>query len=416
MEPQYPTGSFRQNRFLFGLFLYAVLQFVVAVFVAVPSDGRSEFLLKFFRRMVVDPFQVGLMLGLPAVALTFFPHWRIRWAWIGLAGSLELWRIITQWDPAFIGLVSSAGGYSAIVGVLLLIYLLIRREQQRVQIIAASCHALTLPFLYLGSSLLMQSYVLSAPVYDMYYYVADLALGPSWGFTFTALSKTQFWFYTLGYLTYFSLSHVMAITAALWFCLRRGPNPNVLFIACALVGNLGYVVFPAVGPQSFFQHLFPFQPPPPLAPHLMEFPLPDPRTAMPSLHMLWSYAIWVGSLAFPSAVRKVAFVYFLSMPIIAFLGPHYTVDLVVALAMAPPLHWLCLRPYLKGPKATFDLYCGLCALASLAYVALMIQGYSLWSVWPWILQISTVILLLACIYLSNRLHQRSLDSYFDDKN
>ena len=394
------------DKLIFCIFCIAVVQLVFGLAFTVPTNQLPQFLEQMVVKTTQDPFQIGLFLGLFPVAALFLPSGWKRSGFVLTSLTLELLIIAISWQPAFIGVITRAGGLSAVLSVALLLILMVRRPQERRRILLGLCHGLTLPLLYAGSSVVMRVYVFSGSVYDMYYYLADLHLGPPLGFTISALATRQFWFYTAGYLIYFSLSHLMALVAGLWFHHRKGPNPNIFFIACALLGNVGYTQFPGVGPKNFFQHLFPFDPPAPLAPHVMDFPEAR-RSAMPSLHVMWSYAVWMGAVGLRLVFRRLALVYLLCMQVCAFLGPHYTVDIIAALGFAPAVHWWCRREKTRTVK---DLGYPVCFLATLGYLGLLVWGSSVWIVWPWLLQGSSLLLLASSVYLSRRLYRRSLET------
>jgi hypothetical protein len=402
-----PSG----NLTIVVLFLLASLQLLVGFVIQAQTVGAMPLLQGILTKMSTDPFHLGLMLGFWFVSLPLLTSSRSRHLVIALSLATELLRLALKWHPAFIGVISSWGGISGLVGILVILVTGLTQRKQRSQAALAFCHAATVPIFYLGSSLLAQKLVFSGPVYDMYYYVADLQLGPPWGFTLTALTQRSFLFYTAGFLVYFFLSHLMAIASALWFWHRRGPNPILYYVTVASVGHLGYTQTAGVGPQNFFQHLFPHNPPSPLPPHVMDFPLHARRSAMPSLHMLWSYSIWAGALGAPVLFRYVSLAFVLSMPIATFLGPHYTVDILVSLGLAAPLHWVWIRHWTPR-QSWLDWMCLTCLGCSVAYLIWILRGYSIWSVWPLTLQIPSLALLATCIYASSRIGKLTQAHYF----
>ncbi|ODT64511.1 hypothetical protein ABS71_13190 [bacterium SCN 62-11] len=249
----------------------------------------------------------------------------------------------------------------------------------------------------------------SSLTYDLFYYAADLRLGPPWCFEVVSWTHQSFLFYTFGYLAYFLLSHTMSLIAAWWVLSPRGPNPILYFMACAMIsGGLGYWICPGVGPEIVFGKSFPFDPPRVDAPMMLEVPGGPPRNTMPSLHLLWAYSIWVSVEGRHRLLRLAGLAYLTFMPLVAFLGRHYLVDYVVALSLATAVHVLVLKLSLPGNTDNKLLaWAAASFCCAPAYLFLLLSGSSVWLVWPWLLQgftaISVGLAIVSSLYLSRQL-------------
>jgi len=383
-------GTGRTFSLSLGLFLLAYL------LVSPPAQFAAAFL--------SNPFFSGLMCGFVIVAVSVCPTRQEKWLVALVCLSVEAFRIFRDWTPAFIGLFTVSGSRAALPAMIHIILSGLARPKLRPALIRGVAQASCLPLLYCAGDLLIQgSNSVTGKTYDLYYYAADLTLGPAWCFHVVAWTHQSFLFYTLGYLAYFVLSHVMAITAAWWAFRPQGPNPILYFLACAIVsGGLGYWACAGVGPEVVFQSNFPLNPPAPIAPVLLEVPGGYPRNTMPSLHLLWAYSVWICLIGRGSILRGVGLIYLIGMPLVAFLGRHYLVDFVVALSLAPGIHLLVLR--LSNSRVAISAQLWASAAASLAmapaYLFLLIKGSSVWAVWPWLLSSATLMALALSIYSS----------------
>lgn len=395
----------KPDRTILGLFALGLLLFVAAM---IWGPGLSTLL----RQFEFGPFFSGLTLGIPVLAVGLCPN-RREAAWLALAClGVEIWRILSQWNPAFVGILTVTGARAAVVAGLHLVVSAWLRPQLRGRVLLALAHGLTLPLLYAGSAGLQKTSSQTETItYDLFYYAADLRLGPPWCFQVFGWSQTNFGFYTLGNLAYFSLSHAMGVAAALWFLRPRGVNPNLLFIASALFGMLGYALAPGVGPKVVFQGMFPMNPPPMDTPQsIVAYPGP-PRNTMPSLHLLWAYSCWLALCSQGRRLELIGLVYLMVMPVVAFLGSHYLVDYLATLPAAAAVHlcaqWLVLRapvnPLLQRLAAAGALLCP-------AYVVLLVLGAPLWLVEPWMLQSASLVVLLVSIASARLLRRYAINA------
>lgn len=357
-----------------------------------------------------NPFFSGLSCGFVLVAVALCPTRRERFLLAAACLGVEAMRIYTHWTPAFVGLLTVTGTRAAAVALAHLVLSGGLRPALRPLLLRAVAQSACLPLLYTTGNILMTRDA-STPgmTYDLFYYAADLKLGPPWCFQVVAWTHQSFLFYTLGHLAYFFLSHVMALVAAWWVLSPRGPNPILYFAVCALLtGVLGYWICPGVGPEVVFGTLFPFNPPPVDAPMLLEVPGGHPRNTMPSLHLLWAYSVWISLSGRQRALSRAGLVYLVTMPLVAFLGRHFLVDYVVALGLASGLHLLVHK--LSAPAAPIDPKLQLSSLGALlcapAYLFLLVSASSIWKVWPWVLQLATMTTLALAFASSFYLHQR----------
>ncbi|MFN8609275.1 MAG: hypothetical protein U0931_17185 [Vulcanimicrobiota bacterium] len=351
------------------------------------------------------PFFSGLTLGVAVVAVGLCPG-RQEAVILALAClAVEVQRIFSQWNPAFVGVVTVTGARAAVVGGLHLLLSAGLRPQLRRRNLVGLAHALTLPLLYAGSAGLQKNASSAETLtYDLFYYAADLRLGPPWCFRVFSWTHLSFAFYTFGYLAYFSLSHFMGVSAAIWYLRPRGLNPNLYFSAGALFGVLGYGLAPGVGPQVTFQKLYPFDPPPMDAPQLiLAYPGP-PRNTMPSLHLFWAYSCWVCLSTQGFWLEAIGLAYLLTMPLVAFLGSHYLVDYLATLPATAPVHLAVLWLSCRVPPDPTLRYLALAAgLFAPAYLALLVVGSPFWLVDPWMLKLASLAALILTVGASRRL-------------
>ena len=355
-----------------------------------------------------SPFLCGLWFGLAVVGMGLCPGPKERGFLVFLCAGSEALRVYQDWQPAFIGVLAFTGPRCALVALVHGLISAIFRPHLRRRLRLGLAHSLTLPFLYLAGDTLLSLYAKKAGLtYDLFYYAADLTLGPPWCFQVVSWTHQSFAFYVLGNLAYFFLSHIMAFTSAIWILRPKGPNPNLYFFVCAVIcGNVGYLLMSGVGPEVVFQGRFPFDPPTSVPLQMILVPANYPRNTMPSLHLLWAYSIWIALAVQGAYWFRASLTYLVVMPVVAFLGRHYLVDYIPSLCVAPALHLgVIALTYRNRPPL---LLAGMAALGLIfapAYFCFVVFGSSIWQVWPWLLKMCTVGLAVLAVFSGCRLKQ-----------
>jgi hypothetical protein len=148
-----------------------------------------------------------------------------------------------------------------------------------------------------------------------------------------------------GFLIYTGLPLFAAVEYGLQ-CKYAKSSATVLrvFLLIALVGSAIYFVFPAVGPKYFLRELFPNRMPGIEYVATSLTPVdPAYRNAMPSLHMAWAMALWLGARDLPLLARGgYAFLALGTALTTLGFGEHYAIDLVVAVPFALAAHAVCI--------------------------------------------------------------------------
>ncbi|MET7769418.1 phosphatase PAP2 family protein [Nocardia sp. NPDC005366] len=202
-------------------------------------------------------------------------------------------------------------------------------------------------------------------VLDPYVELADRALGsPAWvvGHALDVAGPVP-----LGVVrwVYFELP-VAAIVVAAWQLrhVTSGPWPRHhlvrTFLVLGLIGPIGYVLFPVVGPVLAFgswghgmelADVWPnLVPPLPTSVESMPFDAITPRNCMPSLHTAWALALFIHSRRGPLWIRwGGAFWLVCTLTATLGLGAHYGVDLVAGAALC-----LTVESALRDPDRGWD--------------------------------------------------------------
>ena len=147
---------------------------------------------------------------------------------------------------------------------------------------------------------------------------------------------------------------------------------NVAAVILAIsAGCIGYFILPAVGPRSFYGHLWPFTPLHGMDTGTQSYFAPDiVRNCMPSLHTAWVMAAWLAARRFSTGCF-LFFSFIAAATLIATLGlgEHYLVDLVVAIPYTAAL-WIGFD-HSVTLKAKLPVIALCCALVILWFAGLM---------------------------------------------
>ena len=238
--------------------------------------------------------------------------------------------------------------------------------------------------------------------YDLYYYAADVCLGPPVCFLACDMFSHNLALSDFFSLLYNALGQMMSLCAVCWFFRPVGSNPNWYVLAVGLAGACGYMVFPGIGPALTFSEIFPVPPLQAPVPRLIFPPGNIVRNTMPSLHVLWAYSIWYSLKGQSLPLAYLGLFYVIAMPVAAFGGSHYLVDYLPSLAFAPSLHYLVDRATGHSPPIRPWAAWGLCVAAALGFglCPLVIAGYSVWSVHPLLLKAYSGLCLFMSVGLS----------------
>lgn len=375
--------------------------------VAALGQGQLRVLLGLWRYLFTNPFfcglcwiPVGLVLGLLGA----------RQRKVMLIAFLSMEMLLLQrnlawgWLPALL----RAGVGAGLLGYATLLVGWIRHRESRWAL--ALGHALALLWLF---AVQQQVFFVNwrthsdSATYDLFFYAADVQLGPPLCCLVPAWFNSDPRLYQCGLLVYSILGQMMAVCAVVWFFRPTGSNPNLYFFAAGALGLVGYFSFSGIGPALTFAEVFPSAPVQVPTPEVIFPPGKIPRNTMPSMHVMWAYSVWFSLKNQGNHLARLGLAYLVLMPWCSFLGSHYLVDYLVSLAMAPAIHSGVDGFTRVGPACSRRLVGAMAvsALLGLGLCPLIIQGVAVWRVWPWLLMAWCWLCLLLCLVLSIRLQQ-----------
>nr|WP_281179521.1 phosphatase PAP2 family protein [Nocardia inohanensis] len=267
-------------------------------------------------------------------------------------------------------------------------------SQRRTALHAIAFGVLLIMASKLADTWLMVSIVNGPQVLDQYVQLADRALGePAWvvGRVLEALGPIPS---NVLHVVYIQLP-VAAVVIAAWQLrhVTTGPWPrhNLLrtFLVLGVIGPLGYVLFPVVGPVFAYGPLghglqvgdWPDVLPALTAPRPMPFDTVTARNCMPSMHTAWATALFIHSRIGPRWLRW-AGTFWLIGTLLATLGfgYHYGADLVAGAVLCMTVEsalrepergwsWIRVRPVALGAA----VFAGL--LLSYRFLAVTMADY-----------------------------------------
>lgn len=239
-------------------------------------------------------------------------------------------------------------------------------SQRRTALHAIAFGVLLIMASKLADTWLLVSIIAGPRVLDQYVQLADRALGePAWlvGQALDALGPIPS---NILHVVYIQLP-VAAVVVAVWqlrhVTTSPWPRHNLLrtFLVLGVIGPLGYVLFPVVGPVFAYGPLghglqladWPHTMPAlSFSPRPMQFDSATARNCMPSMHSAWATALFIHSRNAPRWLRW-AGGFWLVCTLLATLGfgYHYGCDLVAGIVLC-----LTVESALREPERGWDRY------------------------------------------------------------
>lgn len=230
------------------------------------------------------------------------------------------------------------------------------RPARRTALRAIGLGALLIMASKLADTWLIVSIAAGPQVLDQYVQLADRALGePSWvlGRLLAALGPAPTAVLHAVYIqlplaaVVVAIRQLRAVTTGPW------PRHNLVrtFLVLGIIGPLGYVLFPVVGP-IFAYGDWPHVLPAVIRPAPMAFDAVTARNCMPSMHVAWATALFIHSRTAPPWLRGAGTLWLLGT-ILATLGfgYHYGCDLVAGAVLC-----LTVESALRDPERGWNRY------------------------------------------------------------
>lgn len=280
------------------------------------------------------PFFAPALLGSFAAQVLLRPLRAELLATVAVAAGL-LWPMAAVLTAEPFGILSAVCGALGVASLAVLGFRsFLLSGDERSQLLDVLLPALILPaFVILAHPMGYLTAALWPTTYDHRLYLADVAFGAPLSFVIGRWGAAVPLLPALLLVVYVALPLALMVVHALRQRIgERASDALVAFIAVTVVGYLGYLAVPVIGPVYVFGEAFPYAPPDPsLLSAAKSLALPMPRNCMPSLHSGWALLVWWSARPLARRYRYTAAL-FLGTTLLATvaLGFHYVVDLVAA--------------------------------------------------------------------------------------